>query len=332
MRVAYALDTLLSIPRARATMGATWAEFVATEGSSKALLDVRGLRHPCLAGGDAVENDWCLGESNALLTGPNAGGKSTLLKATLAAVLMAQTLTIAPCSGGCRLTPFSYLSSHINVPDSAGRESLFEAEMHRAKRNLDTLSALAPGRRALIVMDEIFSSTNPVEGIAGAFAVARRLAAHPGALCIISTHYTYLCKLERETGGLFLNFRMPVGDTDKFKLMRGVSRQYVALELLRRSGFDEGIVSDAIEVKRTLLSAPPRKSKTTANEAKANEAKANEAKANEAKANEAKASLGVTDDTDAHDQGDEITSEVCLGGGDGTAVNDDAGDTGVIGA
>jgi hypothetical protein len=259
MHVAYALDALLSIPRARAAMHGSWASFVSEGGT---LLDMRGVRHPSLGQG-AVDNDWTLGKHHALLTGPNAGGKSTLMKATLATVLMAQTLTITPCSGSCRMTPFSYISSHINVPDSAGHESLFEAEMHRAKRNLDKLAGLVPGKRALIVMDEIFSSTNPVEGIAGAYAVARRIAANPGALAIISTHYTYLCKLERDTGGAFKNFRMPVPTSKSalspYKLMRGVSRQYVALELLRRSGFDDSIVSDAIAVKRSLLSSPRRR-------------------------------------------------------------------------
>lgn len=259
LRCAYALDALLSIPRARADIGASWADFVTPVGS-RAVLDMRGLVHPTLSK-NGIPNDWDLSKSNALVTGPNAGGKSTLLKATLVAVLMSQTLTVAPCVVGCRITPFSYVSSHINVPDSAGHESLFEAEMHRAKRNLDALATLASGCQALVVMDEIFSSTNPVEGIAGAFAVARRLAAHPGALCIISTHYTYLCKLERDTGGAFLNFRMPVCEgADRYKLMRGFSRQYVALELLRRSGFDDELVSDAIEVKRNLL-LPPKRSR-----------------------------------------------------------------------
>ena len=254
MHVAYALDALLSIPRARTAMHGSWASFVSEGGT---LLDMRGVRHPSLGHG-AVDNDWTLGQHHALLTGPNAGGKSTLMKATLATVLMAQTLTIAPCSVSCHMTPFTYISSHINVPDSAGRESLFEAEMYRAKRNLDKLAGLAPGKRALIVMDEIFSSTNPVEGIAGAYAVARRLASTPGTLAIISTHYTYLCKLERDTHGAFKNFRMPVPTSSSslspYKLMQGVSRQYVALELLRRSGFDDNLISDAIAVKRSLLS------------------------------------------------------------------------------
>ena len=159
------------------------------------------------------------------------------------------------------MTPFQFISSHINVPDNQGHESLFEAEMHRAKRNLDAIKALSEHQLALVVMDEIFSSTNPVEGIAGAFAVAKRLAADPRTLCIISTHYLYLCKLERSTGKAFRNYKMPVvldsaGITvgRPFRLCTGISRQYVALELLRKSGFDDDVIADALEVKNELLS------------------------------------------------------------------------------
>jgi hypothetical protein len=266
LRSVYAIDALLSIPRARAELGATWADYVEPSDGQGPVLELEGMKHPGLRPEVAVPNTWILGAGgarHALLTGPNAGGKSTLLKGVLLSVLMSQTLTIAPCTTSCRLTPFHFISSHINVPDSQGRESLFEAEMHRSKRNLDALKALAPGQRALVVMDEIFSSTNPLEGIAGAFAVAKSMAAHPGALCIISTHYLYLCKLERDTNLAFRNFRMPVqlqlhgGDSrvvaHPYRVRRGVSRQYVALELLRQSGFGDEILDEAITIKRRLL-------------------------------------------------------------------------------
>jgi hypothetical protein len=260
MRKVYAVDALTSIPLSMAKMGGCWTEY---DDRPAPGMYASGMRHPCVA--DAVPNTWRLDDMCALVTGPNAGGKSTLLKSLLATALLSQALTIAPCSGGCRMTPFHYLGSHINVPDALQQSSLFEAEMHRAKATLDALKALGPGRRALVVMDEIFSSTNPVEGIAGAFAVAKHMAACRGALCVISTHYLYLCRLPRDTGGRFANFRMPVrldGATGSvaghpYRLRRGVSRQYVALELLKDSGFGADLVADAIQVKRDLLGPPP---------------------------------------------------------------------------
>ena len=281
LRRAYVVDALLSVPRSVEKLGGSWATFLSTKGPKGAeggpgpVLRLRGMRHPSVAEG--VANTWLLGAQtrngrrNALLTGPNAGGKSTLLKGVLVSALLAQTLTFAPASpeggnSGCEITPFSYISSHINVPDAQGRESLFEAEMRRAKRNVDALHSLAKGEFALVVMDEIFSSTNPVEGIAGAFAIAKHMAACPGAITIISTHYTYLATLSSTLSPTsFANFKMPVELDEStgavvahpYRLRRGVSTQYVALELLRASGFDAAIIADAIAVKKALLAGTP---------------------------------------------------------------------------
>ena len=277
----YAIDALVSIRDARDHVKGCWTEFVGSPSSSSSsssssppspsslqapVFDMDGLRHPALTDKnvvDVVPNRWNLGDSgeskHALLTGPNAGGKSTLLKGVLVSALMSQTLTISPCETACRMTPFAYISSSINVPDGNGRESLFEAEMRRAKGSLDVLRTIPPTHKALVVMDEIFSSTNPVEGIAGAFAVARNMASYANAMCIISTHYLYLCRLERETKRSFVNYRMPVSFDDvrvidrPYKLELGVSRQFVALELLRQSGFGDDILADAILVKNQLL-------------------------------------------------------------------------------
>eukprot|EP00798_Chlamydomonas_sp_ICE-L_P014366 gene14366-biopygen23416 len=217
----------------------------------------------------AVENDWAFDTvRNALLTGPNAGGKSTLMKSVLLSVLMAQTLGLAPCRGGMSLSPFGVICSHINVPDSqVCGESLFEAEMKRAKECVALLErARADGRFALVVMDEIFSSTNPVEGISGAFATAKKLATFDNAVNIISTHYTYLAKLamvkkEGSDGFLYRAYKMPVvmgcGTIGKpYRLKPGISTQFVALEIMRASGFDNDIVENAIKVKDTMIREP----------------------------------------------------------------------------
>lgn len=251
-----------------------------TFGSSVPHVRMQGLWHPCLSPDKAVDNDLVLDASrsaaNLILTGPNAGGKSMLIKASVISILLAQSIGIAPCRTGALCTPFSFVSSQINVPDVKGKRSLFEEEMFRAKTNLDVLRATAveKQRLAFIVIDEIFSSTNPVEGIAGACSVAANLARHPHACCIISTHYTYICRLQKTTGR-FLNVQMPVREckTDEgetrpqqkgddevekveyeypYKLVPGICRQYIALELLRQNGFDKEVVDDAIRVKCTL--------------------------------------------------------------------------------
>lgn len=261
----YVVDCLLSIIRLRECPGFCRADVLPTKNAFPKL-SVRGGWHPCIPFESNVKNSYVMGGGGSappgmMLTGPNAGGKSTLLKSMMISALMAQSLLTAPAAS-IQLTPFLYLNSHVNVPDCKGRTSLFEAEMNRAKANLDALKRLAasehPERFAFIIMDEIFSSTNPVEGIAGGYAVAKNIASTGTCICAISTHFTYLSKLAKKTG-LYSNWQMPVAMAqDRFeypyKLRKGVCRQYIALELLKRTQFGDAIVKDAIEIKKQMTS------------------------------------------------------------------------------
>lgn len=276
MRDVYALDALVSIVASKHALGACDVTFDTV--SQSPVFVAKGLCHPCIPVDRAVPNNvsMCVPAScassscSALLTGPNAGGKSTLLKAMLLATLMAQTLTIACCTT-LSLTPYSHIHSHINVPDVQGSMSLFEAEMDRARESMNVLSRLAPDRFSILIMDEVFSSTNPIEGIAGAFSVAKNLAAHSNVTLVVSTHFLYLKKLSAlrniSNQPLFQLVQMPVQMnldatfTYPYRVLPGVCEQLIALELLRGSGFSEQVIKDALEVKRTLLAPPARQSR-----------------------------------------------------------------------
>jgi DNA mismatch repair ATPase MutS len=163
---------------------------------------------------------------------------------------------ITSASSAC-LTPFTYINTQINVPDATGHESLFEAEMHRCKHNLDMLSSVKGA--TLIVMDEIFNSTNPLEAVAGAFAVCKRMSQYSKNILIFTTHYNYLTKLAKEPKCRFANYRMETlvnGDKIEFtyKFQRGVNKHLLALELLKRSGFESSVIEDAIVIKNSLQS------------------------------------------------------------------------------
>ncbi len=130
--------------------------------------------------------------------------------------------------------------------------------MYRCKETLDILQkTVGP---TFIVMDEIFNSTNIIEGIAGAYAIAKHMALKPNLCCIISTHYVYLSKLSKHTGK-FTNFKVNVDISDNgninypYKLCKGVSRQYIALELLKINNFNPNILEDALQIKHSLLAA-----------------------------------------------------------------------------
>ena len=215
------------------------------------LIDLKNTWHICLDPSNVVCNDIFLQETNMIITGPNAGGKSTFIKTMVINTLLNQTIGIC-ASTQAIVTPFDIIHTQINIPDCKGKESLFEAEMYRCK---ETLNLISKHGKKLIVMDEIFNSTNPVEGISGAYAVAKNIASNSSVLLAFTTHYTYLTKLAKTNK--FTNYRMNVVTNNNtitfpYKLEKGISRQYVALELLKNNGFDEDIIDDAISIKQKL--------------------------------------------------------------------------------
>lgn len=249
----YMLDTCWAIKQKVQLDKYTFANFT----SNNVECNMTEMWHPCISPDVVVPNNVKLGGDsdirNMIVTGPNAGGKSTLIKAILSNVLFAQTLTIVAAKN-TTISPFHLIHSQINIPDCKGKESLFEAEMHRSKESIDMLKKCRGP--SLIVMDEIFNSTNPIEGISGAYAIAKKIGSYKTNITIISTHYLYLTKLATKLKH-FSNYKMGVeisGDDIKFpyKLKRGICRQFIALELLKQNGFDANIIKDAIEIKQLL--------------------------------------------------------------------------------
>ncbi len=250
----YMLDTVASTLALHVVEGFSFTSIVTSEGAkAKPQLSCGGVWHPSIK--NSVRNSVELTpRSNVVLTGPNAGGKSTLVKSVLLAAVLAQTITLVN-AGKCTLTPFAFINSQISIPDCKGKESLFEAEMNRCKGNLEAIKSLGAGDFAFIVMDEIFNSTNPIEGISGAYAVAKAITAGEQALLLFTTHYHYLTKLGKKTKR-FKNFKMNVerdpatgGFVFPYKLSKGVSKQYIALELLEANGFLPEVISEARHIR-----------------------------------------------------------------------------------
>lgn len=250
----YILDALIGVLKFKHQHDFSYPDFIL---SDKPSMDVISIRHPSLS--KPIDNDVSIGgkkRNNAILTAGNSAGKSVLLKNLLINIILSQTITIS-CSSKCSFTPFYHINSQINVPDSTGFESLFVAEMHRCKHNLDMLKSLKPMQFSFIVMDEIFNSTNPYEGIASAYSVCKKIASYENNMLIFTTHFNYLTKLAKDTK-LFTNYKMDV-IVDKsdiqftYKIKKGINKHHLALELLKRDGFDSDILEEALKLKNMFL-------------------------------------------------------------------------------
>lgn len=194
-----------------------------------------------------------LNKSNCIITGPNAAGKSTFIKGLLLNILFSQTYGIA-CAEQFSMTPFYFINSQINIPDCKGKQSLFEAEMYRCKQYLDIVSQLPKHHKSINFMDEVFSSTNVIEGVSGAFGILQKLSTFTNVCAVVTTHLLYLTKLKS-----FIKYKMNVKINDDdgtitfpYKLEKGSSKQLVAIELIKNN-FDSDVIETALNIKNKLL-------------------------------------------------------------------------------
>ena len=216
---------------------------------------------------DAVEDKpdaVCTINRNCLLTGPNGSGKSTFLKAVMSAVIMAQTFGICPATS-CRMTPFKYLSTYLNIPDCQGRESLFQAEMRRCHDHINKLRSLEEKRQfSFNIMDEIFVSTNYLEGISGAYGVIKSLDQYPCSMNIVTTHFDKLATVDLPQfcyKYFTINTRedTQTGETrieKDYKIRDGINDKHMALQLLKLRGFDDTLIKNANEMYSQLVAKP----------------------------------------------------------------------------
>jgi len=128
--------------------------------------------------------------SNMIITGPNASGKTTLLKTAFINILLSQQIGFG-CFEKCKLKPFEGLHCYLNIPDTSGRDSLFQAEARRCKEILDITH---DRKRHFCILDELYSGTNPEEAVASTCAFMKYLSIkYPRVCCLLTTHYTSVC-------------------------------------------------------------------------------------------------------------------------------------------
>jgi hypothetical protein len=138
---------------------------------------------------DAKHSKLTLG-GHSLLTGPNRGGKSSNLRGILQQVLLAQTFGFTyDCVGSWK--PFRQIFTRLKSRDTAGKESLFEMEVRYASKIVKSLKANR--WHSLVLVDELFHSTNPPDAEISAKVFLKQLWAQGYTKSIISTHIFGLC-------------------------------------------------------------------------------------------------------------------------------------------
>ena len=215
-------------------------------------LVLRGARHPLLVarlaeqGGEIVPLDLDLGEEERALviSGPNTGGKTVLLKTVGTVVLMAQSGIVPPVAAGTRLPWHEAVYADIGDTQSIAQDlSTFTAHLTRLKAALE---GAGPG--TLVLIDEIGASTDPAEGAALAAGLLEAWVARR-ARTIVTTHYHTLKIVAARAPGI-VNGSLAY-DLERneplYRFVKGVPGRSFGLELAARWGIDPAVLARAHE-------------------------------------------------------------------------------------
>ena len=210
-------------------------------------LEIHAGRHPLLVGADreVVPFDLLLApdEFTVLVSGPNTGGKTVLIKAVGLLCLMAQSGIVPPIGPRSTLPAFDGVFADIGDRQSiANSLSTFSAHVAVLR---DMLERAAAG--SLVLLDEIGSGTDPAEGAALAAAVLKTLTRRR-AVTLATTHLGALKQLAAETVGIVNASLQFDADTltPTFRLLKGVPGRSYGLAIARRLGI-AGEVLDIAE-------------------------------------------------------------------------------------
>jgi DNA mismatch repair protein MutS2 len=211
---------------------------------------LRGCRHPLLLaeGVNAVPFDLALSpdELALIVSGPNTGGKTVLLKAVGLVNALVQAGVVPPVGERSQVPVYSAIVTDIGDHQSiAASLSTFSAHVAALRRALE---AAGPG--ALVLLDEVGSGTDPAEGAALAAAVLQELVIRR-ARTVATTHLGALKQLAAETPGVVnasLHFDAATL-TPTYELAKGIPGRSYGLAIARRLGIPAAVV-EAAEARR----------------------------------------------------------------------------------
>lgn len=201
-------------------------------------LIVNGLVHPLIE--KPVANDFEI-KGNILVTGSNASGKSSFVKAAAINAILAQSILTCTAEQ-FRLRRCAVVTSMAVRDDICAGDSYFIAEIKSMKRIVEQVKT----EYCFCVIDEILKGTNTIERIAASVSVLREIS-ETESICVAATHDIELTVMLE---GKYRNvhFEETVTDDDvtfDYRIKEGAARTRNAIKLLKVNGFPESVISAA---------------------------------------------------------------------------------------
>lgn len=194
-----------------------------------------------------VKNDIDL-SNNLIITGPNASGKTTMIKSCILNLFLCQSLGYG-CFDKCHTQIYDYFHSYLNIPDTSGRDSLFQSEARRCKDIYEFISANRD-KKHFCIFDEIYSGTNPNDAILCANIYLKGMNKFKNCVdYILTTHYIGLCE-KFEKNDIVKNMKMNVLEKHSnsflytYKLVDGISKVNGGYQILVELGYPQTLLDE----------------------------------------------------------------------------------------
>ena len=189
-------------------------------------------------------------DKNIIITGPNASGKTTTLKTMLINVIFTQQFGCGFYESANIKKPYKHIHCYLNIPDTSGRDSLFQAEARRCKEIIDIINNNKKDAH-FCVFDELYSGTNPEEAVMSANAFMEYLVKFKTVTCLLTTHFIEVCK-KLDSNPLIENMHMETKEEkDSFAytylVKKGISYIRGGIKVLHDMQYPQEIIDSATQ-------------------------------------------------------------------------------------